>query len=87
VTSPDALDRESEEVKPLVDRDDTGLLLREVETERADDLLNLCDQCLGVLTAASNAHDEVVRLCRVAGYAESAVGSPVVAGVGLEILG
>ena len=64
VTSADALDRESEEVEPLVDRHDAGLLLGELETERRDHLLDLLDQCLGVLPAARDADDEVVRVTR-----------------------
>jgi len=41
VTTPDALDGESEEVKSLVDRHDAGLLGREPQAERRDHLLDL----------------------------------------------
>jgi len=68
VTTPDALDGESEEVKSLVDRHDAGLLRGEPQAERRDHLLDLALERLGVLPAAGDADDEVV------GVADQAVG-------------
>ena len=57
MTTADALDRESEEVEPLVDRHNAGFLWGELEPERCDHLLDLGFQRLGVLLAASYADD------------------------------
>jgi hypothetical protein len=71
VTSADALDRESEEVKPVIDRHNTGLLRGEPETERREHLLDLASQCRGVLLSASDADDEVVGLANLSAPGEN----------------
>src|SRR5450755_971356 len=73
MTSTDALDRESEEVEPLVDRHNAGLLRGEFEAERCNHLLDVGFQRLGVLLAASYADDEVICV------ANQAVGSAAAA--------
>jgi hypothetical protein len=70
VTSPDALDSESEEVEPVIDRHNTGLLRGEPEAEWHEYLLDVSFQRFGVLLAARDADDEVIGLCRAACYAE-----------------
>src|ERR1700677_3828600 len=64
--SPDALDREPEEIEPLVDRNDLGLLAGEPNAERRNDPLALLDERLGALPAARDAQDKIVRVARKA---------------------
>jgi hypothetical protein len=66
---PHPLDVEAEEVEPLPHVHHAGLVRRQAQTQRGEHGGDLVTHLLDVAAFAAHEHDEVIRLCRVPGYA------------------